>query len=396
MDPRDEKLLSFCRDIVKIPSLATRERAVVRRVRDEMEALGYDEVDIDEFGNAVGVLHHGEGPVIVFDAHLDTVGVDPLGDWGFDPFGGWVEEGKLYGRGAIDMKGPAAAIVHGLARLVEGERRFRGTIVASLSIMEEVSEGVALAEVIDRYGADAVVIGEATDLRLVRAQRGRAEIALRTIGVPAHSSTPHYGVDAVRSMYALIEGMDRMSMPSHPFLGSGVQALTDIISTPYPAMSTVPWECRATFDRRLMIGETEESVLAELAAMIADVSARDAKIRAEAEIVTATYTTYSGFAYPFRKFLPAWEFPEQHPVVAAAKKALVASEVDNRPCAYYRFCTNGSLPARHFGVPTIGFGPGNEDLAHRKDEYIVVDHLLAAARGYAAIAEALSSVDYSR
>ena len=243
-------LIGFCQDIIRIPSFAGKEKEVIQRAYQELLKLNFDRVEIDDFGSVVGILRNGDGPTVIFDAHMDTVGVEPVSDWSVDPFGAEVRDDKIYGRGAMDMKGPASAMVYGLSALINNREAFRGTVIASLTTLEEISEAVALAHVIDQFGADIIVICEATNLRLARAQRGRAEIALTTHGVPSHSSTPQFGIDAVQKMTTLIERMNALPMPTHPFLGSGVQALTDIISKPYPAISTIPYECRVTYDHR--------------------------------------------------------------------------------------------------------------------------------------------------
>ena len=386
-------LIGFCRDLIKIPSFAGNEEAVIKRAQEELIKLDFDHVEIDDFGSVVGVIRNGDGPTVIFDAHMDTVGAEPVSEWSVDPFGAAIQDNKIYGRGAMDMKGPAAAMVNGLSALLNRRGEFKGTVIASLSTLEEISEAVALAHIIDNFGADTIVICEATNLRIARAQRGRAEIALTTYGVPSHSSTPQFGIDAVRKMTTLIEKMNALPMPTHPFLGSGVQALTDIISKPYPAISTIPFECRVTYDRRLIIGETEDSVLAELQEMLQTAQAKDTELKAKAEIVQKTYSAYTGKSFDFKKFLPAWEVPENHPLVQAACKALAESNVGDGGIGCWHFCTNGSLPERHFGLPTIGFGPGEEGLAHRKDEYIAINDLIDAARGYTAIAKALTMLE---
>ena len=140
----------------------------------------------------------------------------------------------------------------------------------------------------------------------------------------------------------------------------------------------------------MTIGEPEESILAELKEMIRTAQAEDPELRVTAEIAHAAYSAYTGKAYDFKKFLPAWEMPENHSVVLAASKALSEAQVGDGVIGRWHFCTNGSLPERHSRLPIIGFGPGEEGLAHRKDEYIGIDHLIEAARGYTALAKALS------
>lgn len=382
-------LVEFCKDLIQIPSQAGKEKSVITRAREELHLLDFDECEYDDFGSVVGIIRGGDGPTVIFDAHMDTVGVEPVKEWTRDPFGGWVEDGRLYGRGSVDMKGAAASIVYGIASLVPRKAEINGTIIVSLSTLEELCEGVALANIIGNHGADYVVIGEASNLHLVRGQRGRAEIKISTQGVPAHSSTPHLGVDAVAKMTRLIGMMNEMELPSHEFLGTGVQALTDIISVPYPAQSTVPSRCRVTYDRRLVVGEDEASIARELNDLIETARAEDPELRASAEIVTVECTAYTGHKFTFRKFIPAWEIAEDHGFVVSAAAALEAAGLGGLPADYYRFCTNGSWPSVHAGIPTIGFGPGHADLAHITDESVEIEQLEAAARGYASIAMAL-------
>jgi acetylornithine deacetylase/succinyl-diaminopimelate desuccinylase-like protein len=250
---------------------------------------------------------------------------------------------------------------------------------------------VALAEVLDHFGGDYLIIGEPSDLKLVRAQRGRAEIALVTFGTPSHSSAPQYGVDAVEKMIPLVLRMKDLGLPNHPFLGSGVQALTEIRSEPYPSECMVPYRCCARYDRRLVTGETEESVLQEVEALMKEIRAEDPDLKASAEIPMEKFRAYTGHEYTFKKFLPAWETKEDHPLVRSAARALSKAGITEAPPDYYRFCTNGSLPRRHANLPIIGFGPGDGDLAHRKDEYIRIEDLIRGAKGYTAIALELLS-----
>jgi putative selenium metabolism hydrolase len=386
MNINKERMVEFCRDLIRIPSRPGKEKDAAERCREELVSLGFDECDCDEFGSTVGIIRNGSGPTVLLDAHIDTVGVEPVKEWQRDPFGAWVEEGKIFGRGAVDMKGPAAAMVYGIAALLEKKTLFGGTLIVSLSTLEEVCEGIALGHVIDTHGADFVIVGEPSNNKLIRGQRGRAEIVLSTYGRPAHSSTPHLGIDAVEKMIILIRKMREMELPGHPFLGTAVQALTDIISSPYPAQSIVPSQCRATFDRRLIVDENESSIAVQLHDMIEKAKAEDPSIVASAEIAKVEVTAYTGKTFTFRKFIPAWEMPEDHELVRRAGKALSEAGVTDKPPTFYRFCTNASWACVQAGKPTIGFGPGDADQAHSIDEHIDIDHLELGAKGYATIA----------
>ena len=257
-------------------------------------------------------------------------------------------------------------------------------VVVSASVNEELIEGAALRMVMQRYGADVVVIGEASRLQLVRAGRGRAEYVLETVGSPAHASSPHLGLNAVHRMCAVIAAIEALPMPSHPFVGDGVMCLTDVISTPYPAHSVVPSGCRATYERRLLPGETEGSVLGEIEEACFRAGADDTRIRlAETDV-----TSYTGVRWAESKWFAPWELPEDAEVVQQALRGLRAAGQDPGLAAY-QFCTNAAYSAGHAAIPTIGYGPGAESDAHVVDESLAIDELLAAGRGYRAIAEAL-------
>ncbi len=376
-----DSLISFARALIRCPSLHGEEGAVVELILAEMVRLGYDRAWRDANGSAIGVIETGRpGPTILLDGHCDTVGIAPGVTWHHDPFGGEIDGGFLYGRGAADMKGALAAMIYAGAHAARAH--LRGRIVVSATVMEENLEGAALKAVMDAVPADFVVIGEATDLNLNRGGRGRAEIHLETIGRPAHSSTPHLGRNAVLDMLRVVAAIERLPMADDPLLGPAIMALTDIISDPYPAYSVIPSRCRVTYDRRLLTGETAEGVLAALTGLpgLAGIDLR-------ATIAQGEHTTYTGARLAGAKFLPAWAFEEGHPFVQAALTGLRAAGLAPRIGAY-RFCTNAAYSAGVAGVPTIGFGPGREEDAHVVDERIAVEDLLAAERGYRGIIEA--------
>lgn len=377
----DDRLIAFTQALVRCPSLPGEEGPVTALVTREMEALHYDRVWVDENGSAVGIIAGAlPGPTLLLDAHTDTVGIATGIPWAHDPFSAEIERGALYGRGVVDMKGALAAIVHGAANA--NRSRMAGRVIVSASVLEEYLEGAALRAVMDAVRPDFVVIGEPSDLRLVRGGRGRAEIRLETIGRPAHSASPHLGHSAVLDMLQVIGAMERTPMPVHPVLGPAVQALTDIISDPYPGVSTIPSRCLVTYDRRLMVGETAEEILGRI---VSHPSLAGIEVRAT--IAQGEHRTYTGAQLTGPKFLPAWLLSEDHPFLKAVMRGLTSAglvpELD-----VYRFCTNAAYSAGTAGVPTIGFGPGQDGQAHVVDEHLEISALLAARDGYRGIIEA--------
>ena len=378
----DTNLIRFTQSLIRCPSPPGEESAVVDLILAEMRAVGFDAFWRDDVGNAVGVVMGAEpGPTLLLDSHCDTVGIAPGVPWQHDPFGAEIEDGFIYGRGAADMKGALAAMIHAAAGV--DRSRLRGRLLVTATVMEENLEGAALKAVMDAIPPDFVVIGEATELRLVRGGRGRAEIHLETIGRPAHSSTPHLGRNAVLDMLPVIQAIAKLPLPTDPFLGPGVLALTDIISDPYPAYSVIPSRCRVTYDRRLLAGETEAGVLAAITGLPGL-----SEIELRATIAQGEHKTYTGTVLRGPKFLPAWLLAEAHPFVQTALRGLRAAGLDPEFGAY-RFCTNAAYSAGTAGVPTVGFGPGREQDAHVIDERLALEDLMAAERGYRGIIEAV-------
>lgn len=380
-----DHLLAFTQKLLRAASLSGKEEVAAQFILDEMIVNHFSSARLDKNGSVIGILEGARpGPTILLDAHCDTVGIAPGSTWTHDPFGGEVTEGRLYGRGVADMKGALAAMLCAIANL--NPATLRGRVALSATVMEEVMEGLALQTVIENLEPDCVIIGEASNLRVNRGGRGRAEIRLETIGKPAHSSSPQMGKNAVHTMTKVIAAMETLPMPSHPLLGPALQTLTDIISDPYPGYSVVPSRCRVSYDRRLLPGETPQSVLALILAHPAL-----SGVEFTAEIAQGEHITYTGVALRGEKFFPAWELPEDHPLIQAALRGLSAAGLPPETGAY-RFCTNGAYSAGVAGIPTLGFGPGSEEDAHVADESLSLQALQAAARGYQALIEQISDI----
>lgn len=381
-------VVGLTRRLVECPSHAEAgEKRAAEVAYEAMLALGYEHVNIDDLGNVTGEIPGEDGRYVVLDGHLDTVGVGDAGLWMSDPFTVSERRGRLYGRGTADMKGAIAAMIVGAARLLDDPPAC--TIVVSASIAEELVEGYALGPVLDRYPAKAVIIGEATDLKLVRAQRGRAEILVETRGVPAHSSTPQLGINAVKAMAAVITALSALEPDVDELLGPAVLEVTDVMSRPYPGLSVIPERCYATFDRRLLVGETEESVLAQIEEALDRLKEDYPRLQAFESIAVDRFTSWTGAAVETPNFAPAWHTADGSPVVRAAQSALRGVGIEPE-LSHYAFCTNGSESAGRRGIPTIGFGPGHESQAHTIDESIEISQLHAAANGYAALARELA------
>jgi putative selenium metabolism hydrolase len=384
-------LVRLSQDMVKCPSLSGQEDKLASLVSKAMISLGYDEVTVDRYGNVVGRISFGTpGKRILLEGHMDHVEPGDLSQWTVDPYGGVIKEGKIYGRGASDMKGSLAAMIVAAACLKEDKAgNLSGDILVAGSVHEECFEGIASREIGQEYKPDWVVIGEPSSLNLKRGQRGRAELVLETYGKPAHSSNPREGLNALKKMVKLLAAMDESYIPpKHEILGEGILEPTDIISFPYPGASVVPDRCRVTLDRRLLVGEPEEAVLESLQGIIDGIAAKDPDFKAKVAVAAGEDKCYTGETIRARRFAPGWLLDDDHEFVKDAVTALMKAGLSPE-LSHYAFCTNGSYYAGVAGIPTVGFGASKEELAHVIDEYVEIEDLIAACRGYYAISESM-------
>lgn len=389
-ESRKLQVIDLCQQLILQKSYSGEEGAVAEVLKRAFASLGYDDCTTDRYGNVVGVIRGKRpGKRLLLDGHLDTVPVPDYGLWNKDPFGGELDNGRIYGRGASDMKGAVAAMVcAGSFFAAENQRDFAGEIHVAGVVHEECFEGIAAREISQRVRPDYVVIGEASELNLKIGQRGRAEIVVETFGVPAHSANPHKGVNAVYQMAQLIAQLRGIKAPEHDVLGPGILELTDIKSSPYPGASVVPDYCRATYDRRLLVDETKAGVLVPIYAVIEALRQQDPTFKARVGYAVGDERCYTGAEISGERFFPGWLHSEQEPFIQEVCASLIASGL--RPkVTHYSFCTNGSHYAGEAGIATIGFGPSRENLAHTVDEYIEVEQLMGATVGYGAIFKAL-------
>lgn len=389
-EKRKQDVIDLCQSLVRLQSYSGEEKLVAQHIQDYAKQKGFDDVIVDEYGNVMIVITGDQsGPTVLFDGHIDTVPVQ-LDQWMVNPFSGEIIDGKIFGRGTSDMKGAVSAMISASIHFAEDTKKsFPGKIVVSCSVHEECFEGVATRRVSELFNPDFVVIGEATNLNLNRGQRGRAEIAIETVGKPAHSSNPEKGINAVYQMIKLISAIRELPVIEHEVLGQGILELTDIKSFPYPGASVVPSLCTATFDRRVLVGETKESILAPINKLIDNLQSEDQDFKATVKYAEGEERCYTGALIHDERFFPGWLFEDHEDFIQFTYKELLSIGLLTK-LSHYSFCTNGSHFAGEAGIPTIGFGPSLESLAHVDDEYIEIDQLVKATAGYAAIMKALT------
>lgn len=378
------ELVKFMQDIIRIPSLSSEEGAVVERIREEMIRIGYDEVTVDPMGNLLGRI--GSGPrVIAFDGHVDTVDVGDPKLWDRDPHSGDIEDGILFGRGTSDQKGGVACSVFAGAILKKRGIPDNVTFYATATVQEEDCDGLCWQYIINEDGLrpDLVVSTEPTSLRIYRGHRGRIEIEVHTSGVSCHGSAPERGDNAVYKMAGIIADIEKLNerlQPRDP-LGKGTVTISQIRSTS-PSLCAVADGCTIHLDRRLTMGETEDTSVAEILALPSAQAAG-----ATVTVLDYAVPSHTGLTYPTRKYYPTWEMSENEPAVQAATAAYRLAFDKEPEVGHWTFSTNGVATAGMHNIPTIGFGPGHEHFAHAPNEQTEVEHLVSSAAFYTALVD---------
>lgn len=387
---RKDELVQFCKAMIQAKSYSGEEEQAANTVKDYCERHGFDDVKIDKYGNVIGVIKgNRKGPKVLFDGHIDTVPVNDPTKWTHDPFKAEIVDGKMYGRGTSDMKGAVSAFTSAAAYFAKDTNRdFAGEILIAGVVHEECFEGVAAREISKNYSPDYVIIGEASQLNVKIGQRGRGEIKVETFGKPAHSANPEKGINAVYKMTKVIQAIQTLVPTEHPVLGKGILELTDIKSEPYPGASVVPEYCKVTYDRRLLVGETKESVLAPILELMNKLMAEDSELKVKVSYALGEETCYTGNKIEGERFFPGWLYDEGEPWVQAVVQEL-KDRGFNPEITQYNFCTNGSHYAGEAGIKTLGLGPSMENLAHTVDEYIEVDQLEKVCECYYGVMKAL-------
>jgi len=375
-------IVRFMRELCAIPSMNSAIGPVGERCAQEMRALGFDEVRFDVMGNILGRI--GNGPrCIVFDSHIDTVGVGDRSQWQCDPFEGKVENGVLFARGACDEKNSTPGMIYGMA-FARDLGLLDGWTAWFFGNMEEWCDGIAPNSFVvndPQVRPDFVVIGEPTRMQVYRGHKGRVEMKITARGRSAHAASNWLGDNAVYKLLDVIAGVRDLDahLRSHEFLGKGTITVSDMrVST--ASLNAVPDEATIFIDRRVTFGDTLESALAEVQAIIDRHPAR-ADIRLE--MLHYDEPSYTGFRMEVDKYFPAWALEESHPLVQAALAAAERALGSRPPTGKWDFSTNGTYWAGKAGIPAIGFGPGDERHAHTAIEQVPLDDVVRATAFYA-------------
>ena len=367
--------------LVQIKSLSMQEKDVQQELKRQMEAAGFDEVIIDGLGNVIGRIGSGK-KILAIDGHIDTVDIGNPENWTFDPLGGEIKDGYVHGRGTVDQEGGIAAFVTA-GRILKDMAFDRDmTIYFVGSVMEEDCDGLCWKYIVeeDKIKPDFVISTEPTNLNIYRGHRGRMEMRVSFAGISCHGSAPERGDNAIyKASHAALE-IEKLNekLAFDPFLGKGTVTISEFKSGS-PSLCAVADYAHLHLDRRLTWGETKETAVKEVEDVVAQYGGK-------VEVLYYEETAYTGLEYGMEKYFPTWKIPEEHPAVQTGIKAYQNLFEKDPLVDKWTFSTNGVTINGKYGIPTIGFGPGNEVMAHAPNEKTPVEDLVKASAFYAAYA----------
>jgi len=373
----EERTASILADLVRARSQNPRdgESQVGAYIASFLERLGLEVTSPEALAgraNVVGRLRgEGGGKTLAFNTHMDTV---PEGNgWTRDPFGAEVIDGKLYGRGSADAKGPLAAFLAAIEVIVNSGVRLRGDLVMTAVVDEEAGSAGA-RKLVPALDVDLALVGEPTSMQVGIAHRGSLRPELVVTGRTAHSSRPEQGINAIYQSVPVIEAFlayaQRIRVLSHPLCGSPSAAIT--MMSAGIAENVVPGVCEMTLDRRMIPGELEADVIVEIEGVLADVR----RSRPDVDVAIARMLVTTGGASELEPTHPLIELALAGATAATGKQAAIIG-------------LSGACDMTHFrarGVPCVVLGPGDSAQAHQPDEHIDLRDLNQGALAYSLVA----------
>ncbi|MEK6345849.1 MAG: M20 family metallopeptidase [Burkholderia sp.] len=352
-----------------------REIEAAQWVHRALEAEGFD-LSMSEYkpgrANVMARLENGPGPVFAFNTHLDVV---PAGEgWASEPFTLREADGKLYGRGACDAKGPLAAMLEALRMLAADRASWSGTLLGVFTADEEAASEGAKFYAAQKPHVDFVVVGEPTSNATFSAHKGSLRPLIRVHGVTAHSGTPHLGDNAIyraAQLLKLVEGHHEKEVRCrcHPLVGPASLTVTRAMGG--HADNVVPGACDLLLDRRMVPGESEDDVKAEIQALL---DRAQAELGVRAEILEYKPTTGG-----------ATETAQDSKIVQASLEACRRhGNPEPGPFGFQGGCD--LVHFRSVGAAGVVIGPGTLEVAHKPDEFVPIDEFLASSLIYRDVA----------
>jgi putative selenium metabolism hydrolase len=381
-----ERIISFAQALVQAPSRTGSEGEVAELVLRELEALGCDEVLLDGAGNVIGKIAGGPGKVTLLHAHLDVVDPGDATRWRHGPYSGAIEDGYLWGRGSSDDKGCVAAQVYAMGLMREAGLEPPGDVYITAVVGEELG-GLGTRYLSRHFNPDVAVIGEPSHNTLRRGHRGRFEFIVALHGRSAHASVPDQGRNPHYAMARFLLALREAPRARDAEFGDTTVVPT-LMYVDQTSSNVIPSIVTAHLDWRNAPGETRAEAEAIIDACLRE--ALEPGIEAHVHVRSHEVTTYTGYTEMVEHAMTPFRIAADDPLFLGAQRALQAALGRAVPGEVWQFATDGG-PLYACGVPCIGYGPGEETMAHVLNERLSIDQLLEATAGYMALALTLGN-----
>ncbi len=382
-----DRIVSFCQEIVRLPSLTGDEGRLAELVLECMEQLGYDEALIDSAGNVIGHIRGGPGRSTLLHAHLDVVDPGDPRRWSDTPYSGTLRDGYIWGRGAVDDKGCLAAQLYAAVLLKEAGLMPAGDVYVSAVVGEEIG-GLGSRFLAGSFHPDLAIIGEPSANTLRRGHRGRCEFVVTLRGRSAHASVPSHAVNPHYDMARFVLALRDLDMYQEPVTGGSTVAPT-LLRSDQRSANVIPGELALHLDWRNAPGESPQQAQAKLQCLLDDTLGGETAY--SLDVHTDHVVSYTGYEQDIRQAVAPFWMEADDPRLLAAQDLLRGALGRDVVTDVWQFFTDGGF-LYAAGVPCIGFGPGDPAMAHVFDERLAVDQLIEAVAGYMALALQMGAV----
>jgi acetylornithine deacetylase/succinyl-diaminopimelate desuccinylase-like protein len=387
LDGLQSELVAFAQELLRTHSPSGDEQKAGAVVIDQMNALRFDRVFADQLGNVVGIMHGiEEGPTLMLSSHLDTVGSGNLATWNESPWSGRIEGGRLHGLGAADCKGGLAAQVFAAGLIKRSLLPLRGHLIVAGTVLEENGVSIGMRGLISHtlkemgLRPDYVVLGEPTDLGLFYGHDGRAELEITVRGINPFRVT------------------DAAELVSRAFDESGDETGIEEVSVGDTRFEDGPGYRQAVIglERRLGSNDSVNHLISRMKGEAVRAASSAGAVDVEVCVRERSEILPSGMVVKAKRITQAWSTDPFSPLLSRSRQALSAAGCEVKPgrwkLARLGMGTAGSLLVNEYSIPTVGYGPGHEEQAHREGESVAITKLVDCAYGTAAIAHGLVGI----
>ncbi len=371
------EIIKLAQDLIRVPSFSGDVKGlseISQIISEEMKKIGLS-VELIEaekgLTNVIGKFRGSDtAPWILFNGHTDVVPVLRDEDWIVPPFSAEIKDGRIYGRGACDMKGGLVAMLAAPRIVFSLFPEYKGNIILTATVDEEIGGFKGMKYVVEQgIKADMGIVCEPTELKIVNVCKGLLWLRLRTKGKSAHGGMPQQGINAIYKMSKILNVLENYNFkqPPHEILGKPTISVGSIRGGIKP--NIVPDSCEAEIDIRYLPNQNHLQIIDDLEKLLGELREKDPQIEIEIEIIR------------YRSSVGISKEEKVIKIIRGAVKKILGKYPEFRGMV----SAGDSEYLVNAGIPSVMFGPGSEQLAHASNEWIAIDDILTAVKIYAAI-----------